>query len=93
MILKNVKHLCFQVVYLKTANMKRLQTHINNGIAWNVSNTFSDISLSNQAITRNKLFFTGSSPFDIQFLYPLFSELSMPSYVFTRAFVIKSTTE
>ncbi|MDA3891613.1 MAG: hypothetical protein PF517_08115 [Salinivirgaceae bacterium] len=60
-----------------------------NMIAWkipiNISDTFSDISRFNRAITRNKLIFSGSSQFDIQFLYPLFSELTYsPSCFYTQ---------
>ncbi len=52
------------------------QNLIVNKVPFNISNTFIDISISNRVITRNKLIFAGCSLFDIQFLYPLFSDLT-----------------
>lgn len=58
------------------------QNYIYKKVSTNISDTYADISLTNRAITRNKLVFCGSSIFDIQFLYPLFSELTYPTSVF-----------
>jgi len=58
--------------------MHRFQNYIIKEIPLNISDTFVDISTYNRAITRNKLIFSGVSLFDIQFLYPLFSDLTYP---------------
>lgn len=76
------EHLAFNVVrFLKCVRMN-YQNYIYKKVSFNISDTYVDMSMNNRAITRNKLVFSGSSLFDVQFLYPLFSELTYPTAVF-----------
>jgi hypothetical protein len=59
--------------------MKPFENYIVIEKTQNISDTFIDLLSFNRIITRNQLIFTGCSLFDIQFLYPLFSELTFPS--------------
>lgn len=59
--------------------MKHFENYIVVKQPRNVSDTFIDLSNFSRVITRNQLIFSGCSLFDIQFLYPLFSELTFPS--------------
>ena len=57
--------------------MHSYQNYIRIEVPINISDTFAnDISLYNRTQTRTRLIYSGCSLFDLQFLYPLFSELT-----------------
>ncbi len=72
--------------------MYRFQNYIIKESPFNISDTYVDISASNRIITRNRLIFSGCSLFDIQFLYPLFSDLSYSPNLKMNAFNANSRT-
>ena len=72
--------------YVKMEFMHRFQNHILRHVANNISDTFADISIHNRAQTRNKLIFSGSSLFDIQFLYPLYSDLTYQASTLSKSY-------
>lgn len=80
--LKKSEQLFNNVVTIKKAQVMSYQNYIYKKVAINISDTYADISIYNRAITRQKLVFSGSSIFDIQYLYPLISELTYPTSVF-----------
>jgi len=73
--------------------MNRFQNYIIKEIPINISDTFADISTDNRAITRDKLIFSGCSLFDIQFLYPLFSDLTYPPSLVSKNFTSVSYSD
>ena len=72
--------------------MRLFQNYIIEKAPFNMSDTFIDISAFNRVITRNKLVFDGCSLFDIQFLYPLFSDLTYSTSTIVKAYSKTSST-